>query len=260
MNSLEEDLAFKLNLVSDFAKFTMHPARETSDVLAHLAHNVLVDMKIEGIAIVAPVDSDVMEFNAVFGRFFSAVEPSPPVLRIFDENPISRAYRFNEITWAQPKVDPTLISTFGKSFENWVEQGEVENIICVPLADEGAPKGVLFLMTSNKIAKSAVTVSFLVTVANLLSVRLHSVIEKVNFLKLENRGDRATHDGATLTDRQMLILSLMAEGSTNALISDNLGYSESTIRQETIKIYSKLKCKGRSEATKIYLEKLKPND
>ena len=55
-----------------------------------------------------------------------------------------------------------------------------------------------------------------------------------------------------LTDRQMLILKMISEGRTNATIADVLGYSESLIRQETIKIYAKLHCSGRSEAALIY--------
>ena len=57
-----------------------------------------------------------------------------------------------------------------------------------------------------------------------------------------------------LSERQELILKLMSEGRTNFSISELLGYSESTIRQETIKIYSFLQCDGREEASMIYKE------
>ena len=46
----------------------------------------------------------------------------------------------------------------------------------------------------------------------------------------------------------------MAEGKTNLAISEILGFSESTIRQESIKIYSKLRCAGRKEAALIFNE------
>lgn len=59
-----------------------------------------------------------------------------------------------------------------------------------------------------------------------------------------------------LSERQLLILKLISEGRTNADIADVLGYSESLIRQETIKIYSFLDCSGRSEATSIFLNSL----
>ena len=59
-----------------------------------------------------------------------------------------------------------------------------------------------------------------------------------------------------ITDRQLLILKMMNEGRTNIVISELLGYSESTVRQETIKIFAKLGCSGREEASVIYREKL----
>jgi DNA-binding NarL/FixJ family response regulator len=40
--------------------------------------------------------------------------------------------------------------------------------------------------------------------------------------------------------------------SANFAIGDLLKYSESTIRQETIKIFSKLDCHGRDEASQLY--------
>jgi DNA-binding NarL/FixJ family response regulator len=56
-----------------------------------------------------------------------------------------------------------------------------------------------------------------------------------------------------LSERQELILKMISEGRTNAAIADVLGYSESLIRQETIRIYAKLGCSGRNEAAQIYI-------
>lgn len=58
-----------------------------------------------------------------------------------------------------------------------------------------------------------------------------------------------------LTERQQIILRLISENRTNLAISEILGYSESTIRQETISIFANLNCAGRKEASKIYRKK-----
>jgi DNA-binding CsgD family transcriptional regulator len=55
----------------------------------------------------------------------------------------------------------------------------------------------------------------------------------------------------TLTPRQLSVLSLMAKGLSNGYIGRSLGYSESTIRQETMKIYRALQVKGRPDAIDI---------
>jgi DNA-binding CsgD family transcriptional regulator len=57
--------------------------------------------------------------------------------------------------------------------------------------------------------------------------------------------------GEPLTDRQLQILHLMADGKTNPLIAYMLGYSESTVRHESMRIFKKLGAASRSEAVQI---------
>jgi len=51
-----------------------------------------------------------------------------------------------------------------------------------------------------------------------------------------------------LTTRQIQVIELMADGLTNAEIAKIVLLSESTVRQETIRIFRILKCHSRSEA------------
>jgi len=54
-----------------------------------------------------------------------------------------------------------------------------------------------------------------------------------------------------LSDRQLQILGLMAKGLTNGQIAARVGFSESTVRQETMAIYRFLNVGGRHEAVRI---------
>lgn len=54
-----------------------------------------------------------------------------------------------------------------------------------------------------------------------------------------------------LSERQSLVLTLMAEQKTNAQISRIIGYSESTVRQETMAIFRYLGVHDRREAAKV---------
>ena len=54
-----------------------------------------------------------------------------------------------------------------------------------------------------------------------------------------------------LTKRQEVILRLMSRGMTNAQIANRVGFSESTVRQETIAIYRFLGADGRHQAVQI---------
>jgi DNA-binding CsgD family transcriptional regulator len=58
-------------------------------------------------------------------------------------------------------------------------------------------------------------------------------------------------DGKQLTDRQMTILRMIATGMTNPQIAARIGFSDSTVRQETMAIYRFLGANGRREATHI---------
>ena len=55
----------------------------------------------------------------------------------------------------------------------------------------------------------------------------------------------------TLSDRQLRILGLMAKGLTNSQISKRVGFSESTVRQETMAIYRYFGVGGRREAVRL---------
>ena len=54
-----------------------------------------------------------------------------------------------------------------------------------------------------------------------------------------------------LSDRQLRILALMAKGLTNSQISKRVGFSESTVRQETMAIYRYFGVGGRREAVRL---------
>lgn len=55
------------------------------------------------------------------------------------------------------------------------------------------------------------------------------------------------HQSLDLTSRQLVILHELRKGKTNSTIANDLDYSESLIRQETIEIYRKMNISGRKE-------------
>jgi DNA-binding CsgD family transcriptional regulator len=61
---------------------------------------------------------------------------------------------------------------------------------------------------------------------------------------------RRTAPGS-LSERQLRILGLMAKGLTNSQISKRVGFSESTVRQETMAIYRFFGVGGRREAVRL---------
>ena len=253
MDQFAEDLSLKLKLLADFARFSMRPNRNTNDVLAYLAHNVLVEAKIEGVGVVFPQEAGSFSFTESYGRFFAELDLNALSFGIFDDNPVATAFRFNRVDWIDITQHPQSTTMFEEIDQ---QPGKVlqGNIICAPLADDGIPHAVLIVVTKNQLVKNSVLVAFISSVAEILALRLHSKVSLVDYQKSRIQDHSTARSTESLTDRQILILKLISDGMTNEVISDSLGYSESTIRQETIKIYSKLNCKGRTEASKIYAE------
>ena len=59
--------------------------------------------------------------------------------------------------------------------------------------------------------------------------------------------NRGIKKSGALTDRQKVILQLLETGLSNPAIAEQIGYSESLVRQETIAIYSTLNVSGRKQ-------------
>ncbi len=79
-------------------------------------------------------------------------------------------------------------------------------------------------------------------------------------LKLENTPRALEHRsslhsgiiGQGLTNREHLVQSMMADGKTNRQIAEELGYSESTIRQDAVSMFQKLGVKDRKSAGGLF--------
>ena len=82
---------------------------------------------------------------------------------------------------------------------------------------------------------------FLKALGNLLSIELE------NSPNLNRSRLRDAAEEHPLSTRQELIRQLLAKGFTNAHIAQEIGYSESLVRQETIAIYSALQISGRKD-------------
>ncbi len=77
-----------------------------------------------------------------------------------------------------------------------------------------------------------------------------SLVESTNGDEVASGAPRRSAPGA-LSDRQLRILALMAKGLTNSQISKRVGFSESTVRQETMAIYRYFGVGGRREAVRL---------
>ena len=120
------------------------------------------------------------------------------------------------------------------------------SLICIPFLKDSTPVGCVCLTVSDGV-KGIPEIPGLLT-----------VVSKLGALYLETSGVKGTarketsasSNGEDLTKRQIQILEMMAEGMSNVEIAREMLLSESSIRQETVRIYRALGVGGRAEASK----------
>mgnify|MGYP006266339623 CR=1 FL=1 len=118
---------------------------------------------------------------------------------------------------------------------------ELKTFINIPLQVEGHPIAALGLSSRKDIPHSASVTSYINAVSGIVGIYAQNLPEF--------RGAR--QEGTSrrvLSRRQNNIINLIREKLTNREIGDELGYSESTIRQETMRIYQILHVNNRREA------------
>lgn len=114
----------------------------------------------------------------------------------------------------------------------------------IPIAQDGAPTGLLLLTVTENYEWDKTDNEIGVTIGMLLT----KMLELWNASGNKNGKRVESLSIEDLTSRQIRILNLIAEGMTNAEISRQVLLSESSVRQETIKIYRALGVSGRREA------------
>ena len=128
------------------------------------------------------------------------------------------------------------------------EPGKEAAHLALPLAKSSVPVAVILLVMKPEVDGSPISEP----VAQLLSKVGAFFVEVRPRYKPQARanGNAHAHTPDQLTTRQIQIIQLIGSGLTNGQIGKELSLSESTVRQETIKIYKSLGVSGREEAVK----------
>jgi DNA-binding CsgD family transcriptional regulator len=243
--------------ISEFISFLSLRNHDLETVLSHLVHRVLVDIQATSIFVSSLSDRNEVEMVGQFGINPDIWQVYPQGTSVFDKYPITDAMRTRKTVWINTLPDWGEEYPLLRPFDFL---GTEKTFICLAIEKCSTPVAVVGIFAAPIVEVDGNIDAFLGTIANILSLYLYSE-EKLAPSKIALRDNsaviKASRNNQVLTERQTLILKLISENRTNILISERLGYSESTIRQETIKIYAKLGCNGREEAAEIYRQSLK---
>jgi DNA-binding CsgD family transcriptional regulator len=159
-------------------------------------------------------------------------------LSIFDSHPASEAVIRGSLTWSN-----------GKKSDTSGRKELTPNLIAWPVMSQERILGVLLALSDTPFKGEDHELEYFEALASVIG---GAIIKKLPTSNIAPSRSKQIQEQNRLTERQELILRMISEGRTNGDIADVLGYSESLIRQETIRIYAHLGCSGRSEATSIY--------
>lgn len=231
--------------LADVACDLIHDHLTMASVLERICMRKFADVTLTSAVFFQLGKDGQLHLRASFGDYFLRDDIEKKSLTIFDDHVAAESVRYSAFaTKTRTKKEKNV-------------QGRTE--IAWPLTSNARVIGALVIATEREIEVSGEISGCLQAVAKIAGDALINASDfKSKMLPPRSNSSTVPENESVigLSERQLLILKLISEGRTNADIADVLGYSESLIRQETIKIYSFLDCSGRSEATSIFLNSL----
>ena len=152
---------------------------------------------------------------------------------------------FPSEVWRSWESDEALIA-LGKNSAPW---NPSKNLLMIQLRERGAVHGYLVLRFSKPVEDTEAVEEVARNYAVALGLYL-SLAHERGSSGSHNITERLETGSDQLTPRQLSILRGMVEGKTNHERANELGFSVSTIRHETMRIYQALSVSDRKEAAK----------
>jgi DNA-binding CsgD family transcriptional regulator len=164
---------------------------------------------------------------------------------IDEEIPTADALKTNNIIWLAEKDE------WDRDYPDLAKyqlDPTTNTFIAWPISIRGAYMSVLGLAARKVLAPTPLLISFFETVGGIFALQ----ISRNTSVVASREGDSFAAHFNLFTRRQRDIIRLVADGLTNSQIGVELGFSESTIRQETMRMYEILGASGRADAIRMY--------
>jgi DNA-binding CsgD family transcriptional regulator len=200
-----------------------------ADFCRAIVHSEFTESSVQGCHFYS-LDSD-SHLNPISG-YGRAYFDSEQALSAWDDDPIASCVR-------------TKASEF-KTADKALDKG----VLAIPLLKDEIPVGVLALVLGSGVKTIPIQENLIPILSKLGTYCLTNFAGTSGRTSGSYGSSSREANGEDLTSRQIKILELMAEGMVNVEIARELMLSESTIRQETVRIYRALGVPNRGEAAK----------
>lgn len=192
--------------------------------------------------IAVPEESGFFRLEAAFGTFDSqAFEENPP--SIWGDHALAQALMNGD------GVTTPLLTE--QALQPYLSGKDVKALAVQPIRPNHHERFVVSVACADEEDNARGCLDDLIADTPLLSLYL-SFLQARRTIAADGKWGRDNSEASqSLTARQSTILRLMSEGMKNREIAFAIGFSESTVRLETIEIYKKLGVHGRHEAIRV---------
>ena len=235
-----------MEIINDFVDFLKHDGITYKEICQFL---VTVSLKDHGFycSVFAEIQKNgTVKVTASFGTEQKKIDAWQD-MPIEAKTPVNDCLREIRIVWIN------TLPLYPQDYEllNSLPTDEyLKTLIALPIKDIGNPVGALALLSTQKLEIDKDLELLITNLANLSVMRFNTDSIHESLIKLVN-DQKTPVDTAllsALTPRQRKIFKLMIEKKTNKEIAAQIGYSTSTIKQETISIYEILGLRGREDS------------
>ena len=174
------------------------------------------------------------------------------------KTPVNDCLRENRIVWIN------TLPNYSQDYEllnSLPTDNRLKTLVAFPLRGSSHLLGSISILSSKKIELDTEIELLIKSLCHMTALRLEIHSNSTPKSKESHNGEISINNSklSQLTPRQKKILEMLIERKTNKEIADELIYSVSTIKQETIAIYEKLGLRGREDSYLLqeYLDAIK---
>jgi DNA-binding CsgD family transcriptional regulator len=174
---------------------------------------------------------------------------------IWDATPVAAAARDHRLLLLADRAE------IQKRFPNFAKKmPHLNSVMAAPLMSHSTPLGVCFISSGKPMAHPQQSAQILNDYSLALSLYLQpaqtndSQPVQPSWHNLREIPSSAGLGSHQLTERQLTVLRYLCQGYTNRQIAKRMGFSESTVRQDTMAIYASLGVHRRAEAIRTAVE------
>jgi DNA-binding CsgD family transcriptional regulator len=226
-----------LHRIEELTRFLTSSSHSAADLGKHLVDKTLQSLDLISLYFFRS-DNDGKLRYAGGHNLAETLTDKWPAFDIDTELPLTECVRNRQIIWLSGREEWESQYPLMKDYPL---NPELKTFINIPMHVEGHPIACIGLSSRSEIKRNAEVASFVMAVTSMTGLYAANLPEFKG----------ARQEGISrriLSRRQNNILNLMREKLTNREIGDELGYSESTIRQETMRIYQILSVGNRRQA------------